>query len=56
MVVSDKVKVLMDSESAGDEAYMLARKLSGIPVIAGKNRVSASKMACNLFNCEINYT
>ena len=53
VVVSDKEKVLMNSESAGDEAYMLARKLSGIPVIAGKNRVSASKMACDLFNCEI---
>jgi tetraacyldisaccharide 4'-kinase len=53
MVVSDKEKVLMDSVSAGDEAYMLARKLSGIPVLAGKNRVSASKMACDLFNCEI---
>jgi tetraacyldisaccharide 4'-kinase len=53
MVVSDKEKVLMDSESAGDEACMLARKLPGIPVLAGKNRISASKMACDLFNCEI---
>ncbi len=53
MVVSDQIKVLMDSESAGDEAYMLARKLSSIPVLVGKNRVLASKMACDLFNCEI---
>jgi len=53
MVVSDKEKILMDSESAGDEAYMLAKKLPGIPVLAGKDRVSASKIAYDLFNCEI---
>lgn len=53
MVVSDKENVLMNSESAGDEAYMLAKKLTGIPVLAGKDRVKASKMACDLFNCEI---
>jgi len=46
-------KILLDSGSAGDEAYMLAKKLSGIPVIAGKDRVAASKLACKHFNTEI---
>jgi len=52
-IVSDGKKILSDSESAGDEAYMLAKKLSGIPVIAGKDRVAASKLACKHFNTEI---
>ena len=52
-IVSNGEKILLDSGSAGDEAYMLAKKLSGIPVIAGKDRVAASKLACKHFNTEI---
>jgi len=52
-IVSDGKKILSDSESAGDEACMLAKKLSGIPIIAGKDRVAASKLACKHFNTKI---
>ncbi len=52
-IVSDGKKMLSDPASAGDEACMLAKKLSGIPVIAGKDRVAASKLTCKLFKTEI---
>lgn len=53
LVVSDRQKIMADAASAGDEAYMLAKKLPGVPVIAGKDRVKALKMAVSLFNTEI---
>jgi tetraacyldisaccharide 4'-kinase len=37
-IVSDGVNILMDSKEAGDEAYLLASKLKGIPVIVSKDR------------------
>jgi tetraacyldisaccharide 4'-kinase len=52
-VVSDGEKILTLSETAGDEAYMLAKKLSGIPVLVGKDRVAAGKMAVEHFDAQI---
>ena len=37
-VVSDGKEVLLDSETAGDEPYMLARNLPGVVVLCDKNR------------------
>lgn len=37
-VVSDGKKTLLSPEQAGDEPYMVADELSGIPVLIGKNR------------------
>ncbi len=52
-LVSDGKAVLSDAVSAGDEALMTAEKLSGIPVLAGKDRVAAAHMAVQLFNVDI---
>jgi len=52
-LVSDGETVLSDVESAGDEALMMAEKLSGIPVLAGKDRVAAAHMAVQLFQAGI---
>ena len=40
-IVSDGQKVLLDSEVAGDEPFMLARNLPGVVVLVDKNRVKA---------------
>lgn len=39
--VSDEERLLLAAEEAGDEAYLLARSLPGIPVVIGKNRFLA---------------
>ena len=39
-VVSDGHTVLLDSEEAGDEPYMLANNLPGVVVVIDKNRVN----------------
>ena len=38
LVVSDGKRILCNPEDSGDEAYLLATKLSGVPVIVAKNR------------------
>lgn len=38
LVVSDGKKILCNPEDSGDEPYLLATKLSGVPVIVSKNR------------------
>jgi tetraacyldisaccharide 4'-kinase len=52
-VVSDGVKILAAPEAVGDEAWMLAKKLPGVPVVTGKDRVAAGKMAVELLNAQI---
>jgi tetraacyldisaccharide 4'-kinase len=51
-IVSDGQRVLLDSEQAGDEPYMLARNLPGIFVIVDKNRVKAGTYAIKKFGCD----
>jgi tetraacyldisaccharide 4'-kinase len=51
-VVSDGVRVLLDSEQAGDEPYMLARNLPGVVVLVDKNRVKAGAYAIKRFGCD----
>ena len=51
-VVSDGVKVWLDSEVAGDEPYMLARNLPGVVVLVDKNRVKAGAYAIKQFGCD----
>jgi tetraacyldisaccharide 4'-kinase len=51
-VVSDGEKVLLDSELAGDEPYMLARNLPGVVVLVDKNRVKAGAFAIKKFGCD----
>lgn len=51
-VVSDGTRVLLDSETAGDEPYMLARNLPGVVVLVDANRVKAGAYAIKRFGCD----
>ena len=51
-MVSDGQRVLLDSEQAGDEPYMLARNLPGVIVVVDKNRVKAGAYAIKHFGCD----
>lgn len=51
-VVSDGEKVLLDSEVAGDEPYMLARNLPGVVVLVDKDRVKAGHYAIQRFGVD----
>ena len=51
-VVSDGERVLLDSEQAGDEPYMLAKNLPGVIVLVDKNRVKAGAYAIKRFGCD----
>ncbi|MFW5883155.1 MAG: tetraacyldisaccharide 4'-kinase, partial [Verrucomicrobiota bacterium] len=51
-VVSDGERVLLDSELAGDEPFMLARNLPGVVVLVDKNRVKAGEYAIRRFGCD----
>ncbi|MGA1842133.1 MAG: tetraacyldisaccharide 4'-kinase [bacterium] len=48
-IVSDTKKVLSLPEEAGDEPYMLAGWLQGVPVIANKDRYASAIFAINKF-------
>jgi len=51
-IVSDGARVLLDSERAGDEPFMLARNLPGVVVLVDKNRVKAGAYAIRRFGCD----
>lgn len=51
-IVSDGERVLLDSEVAGDEPFMLARNLPGVVVLVDKNRVKAGAYAIKRFGCD----
>ncbi len=51
-IVSNGEEVLLDSEVAGDEPYMLARNLPGVVVLVDKNRVKAGSYAIRRFGCD----
>ncbi|HUT51967.1 MAG TPA: tetraacyldisaccharide 4'-kinase [bacterium] len=50
LVVSEGRGPLCPAAEAGDEAILLARKLSGVPVIAGSDRAAAGELAVSRFN------
>jgi tetraacyldisaccharide 4'-kinase len=51
-IVSDGERVLLDSEEAGDEPFMLARNLPGVIVLVDKNRVKSGAFAIKKFGCD----
>jgi tetraacyldisaccharide 4'-kinase len=51
-IVSDGQQVLLDSEMAGDEPFMLARNLPGVVVLVDKDRVKAGAFAIKRFGCD----
>ncbi len=53
MVVSDGRTVHADAQSGGDEPVLMASKLSGVPVVVGRNRYKASLYAVRTFASDI---
>ncbi len=51
-IVSDGSEVFLNSEDAGDEAFMLARNLPGVVVLTDKNRVKAGRYAIEKFKVD----
>lgn len=52
-VVSDGNQVLLESDEAGDEPFMLAHNLSGVLVLIDKDRVKAGRFAIDKLGAEV---
>jgi len=51
-IVSDGKSLLLDSETAGDEPYMLASNLKDVVVLVDKDRVKSGRFAIERFGCD----
>jgi tetraacyldisaccharide 4'-kinase len=51
-VVSDGKDILLDPLQAGDEPYLMARRLPGVPVVVGEDRVKAGEYLIKRFSPE----
>lgn len=51
-VVSDGKSLLLDSQMAGDEPYMLASNLRDVVVLVDKDRVKSGRYAIEKFGCD----
>jgi tetraacyldisaccharide 4'-kinase len=51
-IVSDGKSLLLDSELAGDEPYMLASNLKDVVVLVDKDRVKSGRYAIEKFGCD----
>ena len=51
-VVSDGKSLLCDSETSGDEPYMLASNLKDVVVLVDKDRVKSGRYAIEKFGCD----
>ena len=51
-IVSDGKSLLLDSEMAGDEPYMLASNLKDVVVLVDKDRVKSGRYAIEKFGCD----
>jgi tetraacyldisaccharide 4'-kinase len=51
-VVADTASIRLDPEDAGDEPFLLARRLPGIPVVVGSNRHAAARLAVERFGVD----
>lgn len=48
-VISDQHGLLPIADEAGDEAWLIAKRLVGIPVVVGKDRTKAIQLLCKTF-------
>ncbi|MBI4637817.1 MAG: tetraacyldisaccharide 4'-kinase [Candidatus Rokubacteria bacterium] len=48
-VVADPASIRLDAEDAGDEPFLLARRLPGVAVVVGSNRHQAARLALERF-------
>ena len=51
-IVSDGKSLLLDSDAAGDEPYMLASNLKDVVVLVDKDRVKSGRYAIEKFGCD----
>jgi len=51
-VVSDGIRVLSEPDICGDEPFMMARRLSGVPVLTGPERFLTGEAAAKLFRSD----
>jgi tetraacyldisaccharide 4'-kinase len=51
-VVSDGKSLLLDSQMAGDEPYMLASNLKDVVVLVDKDRIKSGRYAIEKFGCD----
>jgi tetraacyldisaccharide 4'-kinase len=49
-VVADAASIRLEGEDAGDEPFLLARRLPGVPVVVGANRAEAVQVARQRFD------
>lgn len=52
-VVSDGGTVLLGPADAGDEPYMMAKKLESVPIVVGRNRFKAGMLAVKHFTPDV---
>jgi tetraacyldisaccharide 4'-kinase len=52
-VVSDGERVLLGSSGAGDEPFLIAKSIAGIPVVTGRDRYSTGKYAVEHFGSNV---
>jgi tetraacyldisaccharide 4'-kinase len=52
-VVSDGERTLLDAVQSGDEPYLLAQKLKGVPIVVGKKRWISGRFALDRFKPEV---
>jgi len=53
VIVSDGHRICPDSETAGDEPFLLASRLKEVPVVIGRNRFAAGMLALNTFQPQV---
>lgn len=52
-IVADMASIRLDAEDAGDEPFLLARRLPGVPVVVGGNRYEAARRAVDRFGATV---
>ena len=53
LIISDGKEILTEMHKAGDELYMMASHLSGIPIVKGKDRHKAGELAISEFDLDM---
>jgi tetraacyldisaccharide 4'-kinase len=48
-IVADTASIRLEPEEAGDEPFLLARRLPGVPVVVAASRHAAARLACERF-------
>jgi len=52
-IVSDASRILLPAEAAGDEPWLIANLLKGVPVVVGKDRCRAARIAQRAFSPDV---